>query len=305
MVQRARLLLRLAVWRSGSNNGCPIIWYDPELVVLDAAPSPAHDQKAQEQQVFLDSRYTQFIPYTIQASQQGHPGQYLPGGGPLQSPLHPTHHHRGGRLLIHEFVLPPLCRPHHGSMCRFVCSCVGSSFGCITHFPRPCPSPCPSPCSLARSVGDISPPHRPPCRCPLPSDVDHGGPAPTGCSGAGSSTGPHCPIPFPRRGKAVSQLDPEGASSLAHQALVRHCTSSRRNPPFTDLPSGMYVLLINCLDGDMLDPYLQGGPGSFSHQGISMLQDMVNTHHSSSSAGLVSVITSFFQARMFPTKSVL
>jgi hypothetical protein len=65
-----------------------------------------------------------------------------------------------------------------------------------------------------------------------------------------------------------------------------------------DLSSDLYVLLINCLDGVMLDPYLQGGPCSFSHQGISMLQDLVNTYQSSSSAGLVSVFTRFLQAGM-------
>jgi hypothetical protein len=42
-------------------------------------------------------------------------------------------------------------------------------------------------------------------------------------------------------------------------------------PPFTDISYDLYVLLIICLDRDMLEPYIQGVPGSFSHQGISML----------------------------------
>jgi hypothetical protein len=60
------------------------------------------------------------------------------------------------------------------------------------------------------------------------------------------------------------------------------------------------MLLINCLDGDMLEPYIQGGPASFANQGILMLHDLISTHQSTSSAGLVSVFTWFLQARMLP-----
>jgi hypothetical protein len=38
-VQRARSILRLCVWRTGSNNGCPIMWGDPMRVILDTAHS--------------------------------------------------------------------------------------------------------------------------------------------------------------------------------------------------------------------------------------------------------------------------
>jgi hypothetical protein len=72
-----------------------------------------------------------------------------------------------------------------------------------------------------------------------------------------------------------------------------------------DLSSDLYVLLINFLDGDMMEPYLQGGPSSFSLQGIAMLQDLVNTHPSSSSAGLVSILTCFLQACKIPMASVV
>jgi hypothetical protein len=33
-VQRARSILRLAVWRTGNNDGCPILWDDPHLTFL-------------------------------------------------------------------------------------------------------------------------------------------------------------------------------------------------------------------------------------------------------------------------------
>jgi hypothetical protein len=76
-------------------------------------------------------------------------------------------------------------------------------------------------------------------------------------------------------------------------------------PSFADLSSDFYVMPINCLEGDMLEPYLQGGHGSFSHQGIAMLQDLISPHQSTSSAGLVSVFTRFLQARMLPSESII
>jgi hypothetical protein len=76
-------------------------------------------------------------------------------------------------------------------------------------------------------------------------------------------------------------------------------------PGFADLSSDLYVMLINCLDGDMLEPYLQGGPGLFSHQGITMLQDLISTHQSTSSAGMVSLFTRFLQACMLPSESII
>jgi hypothetical protein len=39
-VQRAWSILRLAVWRTGNNGGCPILWDDPELTVLKYTPFP-------------------------------------------------------------------------------------------------------------------------------------------------------------------------------------------------------------------------------------------------------------------------
>jgi hypothetical protein len=65
------------------------------------------------------------------------------------------------------------------------------------------------------------------------------------------------------------------------------------------------MLLINCLDGDMLKPYIQGGPVSFANQGILMLQVLISTHQSSSSAGLVSVFTRFLQAHTLPTETII
>jgi hypothetical protein len=67
---------------------------------------------------------------------------------------------------------------------------------------------------------------------------------------------------------------------------------------FESLSSELYMLLINCLDGDMLEPYIQGVTASFANQGILMLHDLISTHQSTSSAGLVSVFTRFLQARM-------
>jgi hypothetical protein len=55
----------------------------------------------------------------------------------------------------------------------------------------------------------------------------------------------------------------------------------------------------------MLEPYLQGGPCPFSHQGISVFQDLVNTHQSLYSAGLVSVLVRFLQDHMLPTESIV
>jgi hypothetical protein len=55
----------------------------------------------------------------------------------------------------------------------------------------------------------------------------------------------------------------------------------------------------------MLKPYLQGGPGSVSHQDIAILQDLISTHQSTSSSGLVSVFTRFLQARMLPSESII
>jgi hypothetical protein len=55
----------------------------------------------------------------------------------------------------------------------------------------------------------------------------------------------------------------------------------------------------------MLGPYLKGGVGSFSHQGITMFQDLIGTHQSTSSAVLVSVFTRFMQARMLPSESII
>lgn len=92
-------------------------------------------------------------------------------------------------------------------------------------------------------------------------------------------------------------LDAKCWQGIAHQVV--------ETPTLTDISSDIYVLLINCLDGDMLEPHLQSGPGSFSHQGISMLQDLVNTHQSTSSAGMVSIFTRFLQASMLPTESIV
>jgi hypothetical protein len=36
-VQRARSILRLEVWHTGHNDGCPILWDGPELNVLNMA----------------------------------------------------------------------------------------------------------------------------------------------------------------------------------------------------------------------------------------------------------------------------
>jgi hypothetical protein len=69
--------------------------------------------------------------------------------------------------------------------------------------------------------------------------------------------------------------------------------------------SELYMLLINCLDGDMLEPYIQGGPALFANQGIIMLHDLISTHQSSSSAGLVSFFTRFLQARMLTTETII
>jgi hypothetical protein len=71
------------------------------------------------------------------------------------------------------------------------------------------------------------------------------------------------------------------------------------------LSSELYMLLINFLDGDMLEPYIQSGPTSFANQGILMLHDLLSTHQSSSSAGLVSVFTLFLQARILPTATII
>jgi hypothetical protein len=76
-------------------------------------------------------------------------------------------------------------------------------------------------------------------------------------------------------------------------------------PNFAELSSDLYVMLINCLDSDILDPYLQGRPGPFSHEGISMLQDPISTQTSNSSAGLVSIFTRFLQVCMLPSESVI
>jgi hypothetical protein len=51
-VQWTRSLLQISVWRARSNNGCPILWDDPELVVLDMDHS-----QGQEQQAFLEGQY--------------------------------------------------------------------------------------------------------------------------------------------------------------------------------------------------------------------------------------------------------
>jgi hypothetical protein len=71
------------------------------------------------------------------------------------------------------------------------------------------------------------------------------------------------------------------------------------------LSSEFYMLLINCLDGDMLEPYIQGGSTSFENQGILMLHDLISTHQSSSSAGLASVLTRFLQACMLTTETII
>jgi hypothetical protein len=39
-VQRAHSILRLAVWRTGNNSGCPILWDDPKLTVLHKTQPP-------------------------------------------------------------------------------------------------------------------------------------------------------------------------------------------------------------------------------------------------------------------------
>jgi hypothetical protein len=65
------------------------------------------------------------------------------------------------------------------------------------------------------------------------------------------------------------------------------------------------MLLINCMDGDMLEPYIQGGSDLFANQGILMLHDLISTHQSSSSNGLVSILTWFIQARMLPTETII
>jgi hypothetical protein len=75
-------------------------------------------------------------------------------------------------------------------------------------------------------------------------------------------------------------------------------TRNTESIAYESLSSELYMLLINCPDGDMLKPYIQGGPTSFANQGILMLHDLVSTHQSSSSAGLLSVFTWFLQAHM-------
>jgi hypothetical protein len=66
----------------------------------------------------------------------------------------------------------------------------------------------------------------------------------------------------------------------------------------------LYILLISFLDGDMLKPYIQGGPTSFANQGILMSHDLISML-SSSSAGLIWVFTWFLQDRMLPTETII
>jgi hypothetical protein len=82
-------------------------------------------------------------------------------------------------------------------------------------------------------------------------------------------------------------------------------THNNESLAYESLSSELYMLLINCLDGDMLEPYIQGGPASFANQGILVVHDLISTHQSSSSAGLVSVFTRFLQARMPPTETII
>jgi hypothetical protein len=66
------------------------------------------------------------------------------------------------------------------------------------------------------------------------------------------------------------------------------------------LSSELYMLLINCLNDDMCESYIQGGPASFANQGILMLHDLISMHQSTSSPCLVSVFTRFLKAHMLP-----
>jgi hypothetical protein len=49
-------------------------------------------------------------------------------------------------------------------------------------------------------------------------------------------------------------------------------------PSTPSLFSELYMLLINCLDGDILEPYSQVGPSSFANQGILMFHDLNELH---------------------------
>jgi hypothetical protein len=74
---------------------------------------------------------------------------------------------------------------------------------------------------------------------------------------------------------------------------------------YESLSSELYMLLINCMDGDMLEPYIQGGPTSFANQDILLLHNLISMNQSSSRAGLVSVFTRFLQARMLSTETTI
>jgi hypothetical protein len=82
-------------------------------------------------------------------------------------------------------------------------------------------------------------------------------------------------------------------------------TQNNGSIAYDSLSSELHMLLVNFLDDDMLEPYIQGGPALFANQGILMLHDLISTHQSSSSAGLVSVFTRFLQARMLPTETII
>jgi hypothetical protein len=61
-------------------------------------------------------------------------------------------------------------------------------------------------------------------------------------------------------------------------------TQHTESPADRSLSSELYMLLINYLDGDMIEPNIQGGPSSFANEGIFMLHKLIYTHQSPPSA---------------------
>jgi hypothetical protein len=82
-------------------------------------------------------------------------------------------------------------------------------------------------------------------------------------------------------------------------------TQKNESLAFYSFLSELYMLLINCLDGDMREPYIQGGPSSCANQGILVLHNLISTHQSLSRAGLVSLFTRFLQAHVLPTETLI
>jgi hypothetical protein len=101
-VQRARSILRLDVWRTGNNGGCPILWVDPEFNVLYNT-LPPHLTSPLQQRCPITStfqwrlqpahpvtqRRTMSLPHTWGGGGTVTPQQHtnLMGGG-VQPPFH-------------------------------------------------------------------------------------------------------------------------------------------------------------------------------------------------------------------------